>query len=96
MARPIIYTREDMEALISDKVEKGIPIKTNCRTKAWPYVSVNKAIRKYGLSIPRTYAQAKAKAAGKPVEPSPVPKAKKTRQLKAKAPEPSQMANPTV
>lgn len=96
MARPIIYTKEDMESLVNDKLTKGIPVKTNCRLKGYPYVSVNKALRKYGLSIPRTYAQAKAKAAGKPIEPGTTPKATKTRKPKVKAPEPSQTPNPTV
>lgn len=85
-----------MESLIKDKLEKGIPIKSSCRAKSWPYVSVNKALRKYGLAIPRTYAEAKAKASGRAPEATTPAKAPKPRQPKTKAPEPVQAVNPTV
>ena len=82
MPRPIKYQKEELEALIKDKQEKGIPIKAACREKGWPYVSVNKALKKYGLAIPKKYAETKARLAGTPV-------AKKTKKPKAVAPAPT-------
>lgn len=79
MPRPEKYHKEDLEALIKDKVEKGIPIKKACRERKpepWPYVSVNKAIKKFGLQIPRTYAETKARLTGVEVKPKRVRKPK--------------------
>lgn len=61
MPRPIRYTESDIKELISIKETKGIPIKEQCRTKepAWPYVSVNRAIKRYNLHIPKKYAEVK-------------------------------------
>lgn len=81
MPRPIKYQKADLEALIKDKEEKGIPIKAACREKGWPYVSVNKALKKYGLAIPKKYAETKARLAGTPTPAE--PKAKKTKKPKA-------------
>ena len=109
MPRPVFYTKEDMESLINDKLTKGIPVKEGCRNRKWPYVSVNKALRKYGLRIPRTYAEVKATvvhrttngALTEPHKGSPVvilaaPKPKKPRKPKVKAPETIQVAKTTV
>jgi hypothetical protein len=90
MPRPVQYSKEDMEALIQDKLERGIPVKANCMLKNWPYVSVNKALRRYGLSIPRKYAEVKARVAGQPQVVLAAPKPKKPRQSKKKAPMPVQ------
>lgn len=87
MPRPIKYTQQDMEGLIRDKEEKGIPIKANCREKNWPYVSVNKAMKKYGLSIPKKYAEVKARLAGG-AAPA-VAKPKKTKKPKVVAATPT-------
>ena len=94
MPRPVFYTKEDMESLINDKLTKGIPVKEGCRNRKWPYVSVNKALRKYGLRIPRTYAEVKAK--GSPVVILAAPKPKKPRKPKVKAPETIQVAKTTA
>lgn len=83
MPRPIKYTQQDMEGLIRDKEEKGIPIKANCREKNWPYVSVNKAMKKYGLSIPKKYAEIKARVASQSAVPTPTASAKKVKKAKA-------------
>ena len=63
MPRPIQYEKKDVEELIKLKLERGIPIKASCLDKGWPYVSINKALRRYGLSIPKKYAEVKAKYA---------------------------------
>lgn len=90
MPRPIQYTKEDMEELIRLKLEEGIPVKASCLAKQYPYVSVNKALRRYGLAIPRKYAEVKARVAGKPqVVVSPA-KPRKPRQNKKKSPLPAQ------
>jgi len=62
MPRPVIYSEVDIKELITIKETKGIPIKEQCRLKqpkAWPYVSINRAIRRYGLAIPKKYAEIK-------------------------------------
>lgn len=87
MPRPVQYSKEDMESLIRDKLERGIPVKANCALKKWPYVSVNKALRRYGLTIPKRYAEVKHRLAGKVQVVLP---ARKTRQGKKKAPTPVQ------
>ena len=59
MPRPIRYTESDIKELIRIKETEGKPIKEQCRIKEWPYVSVNRAIKRYGLHIPRKYAEVK-------------------------------------
>ncbi len=83
MPRPIKYQKADLEAMIKLKEEKGIPIKLQCRESGIPYVSINKALKKYGLSIPKKYAETKARLAGKIAI---APKVKKTKKPKAAAP----------
>ena len=79
MPRPIKYEKSELEAMILAKEEQGLPIKLQCREKGYPYVSVNKALKKYGLSIPKKYAEVKAKLAG---TTKPEPKAKKVKKAK--------------
>jgi len=67
MSRPIKYERAEIEAMIKEKEEKGVPIKLQCRLKGYPYVSINKSIRKYGLAIPKKYAEVKARQVGTPI-----------------------------
>jgi len=69
MPRPEKYHKEDLEALIKDKEERGIPVKKNCAEKGWPYVSVVKALKKFDIKIPRKYAETKARLAGVVVKP---------------------------
>jgi aromatic ring hydroxylase len=75
MPRPICYTEDDIKEMIRIKETLGKPIKEQCREKTekmegghkWPYVSINRAIRRYGLKIPKKYAEIKkANAAKKP------------------------------
>lgn len=89
MPRPIKYEKAELEAMIKDKEEKGLPIKLQCREKGYPYVSVNKALKKYGLSIPKKYAEVKASLAGRAaVEP----KAKKVKKAKVAVATPTPVA----
>lgn len=62
MPRPIQYEKTQMEELIRIKETEGKPIKAQCREKGWPYVSVNRAITRYGLKIPKKYAEVQKKA----------------------------------
>ncbi len=90
MPRPIKYEKAELEEMIRDKEEKGLPIKLQCRTKGYPYVSVNKALKKYGLSIPKKYAEVKARLAT--VEVKPEPKAKKVKKAKVVVATPTPVA----
>ena len=63
MSRPVIYSKEKIEEIIALKSEKGIPVKQTCRDQKMPYVSVNRAIKRYQLSIPKKYAETAKKIA---------------------------------
>lgn len=79
MPRPICYTEDAIREMIRIKESEGKPIKEQCRERTeqlldghkWPYVSINRAIRRYGLKIPKKYAEIKRAVAAKTKETVP-------------------------
>ena len=59
MPRPVQYKVEDIQEMIRIKETEGKPIKQQCTEQKIPYVSINRAFARYGLKIPRKYADVK-------------------------------------
>lgn len=86
MPRPIKYEKAELEEMIKIKEEKGIPIKRQCVEKKYPYVSINKALKKYGLFIPKKYAEVKARLAAEAGSTPVPPKPRKSKKAIAQVP----------
>lgn len=57
MPRPVKYTKEQILGLIRVKEEEGTGIKEQCRQNDWKYVSINRAMKRYGLLNPLKFAR---------------------------------------
>jgi hypothetical protein len=53
------YSEELLNELIREKLEKGLSVKANCALRGLPYVSVNAALKRLGITNPH-----KVKAVG--------------------------------
>ena len=53
--RPVIHTKEQVEKMIRVKIMEGTSIKAQCKNDDKIYVSVNAAMKRYGLKIPKKF-----------------------------------------
>lgn len=53
--RPVVHTEEFVRNMIKIKVTEGVAIKRQCKTQGLSYVSVNAAIKRYGLKVPKKF-----------------------------------------
>ena len=53
--RPVIHTEEEVMKMIRVKVIVGVSIKQQCKSGGLRYVSINAAIKRYKLKIPKKF-----------------------------------------
>jgi len=56
MSRQIKYSKNDIVELLRVKAVDGVPLEEQCERKGWQYISVNRAMKRYGLKNPKKFA----------------------------------------
>jgi len=57
MPRPVKYDKEAIAEMLELKAKDGTPLKEQCKSKGWAYISVNRATKRYGLKNPLKFAK---------------------------------------
>jgi hypothetical protein len=82
MARDIKYTKEQVLELVKDKEVDGIDIRKACDAKGWKYVTINAAMKRYGIKTPLRFARRKDRKPDGEILPTPAILSKKQQESK--------------